>query len=148
MGLENLLRLLNDPVGVCEGLILSNATLRRAVKMLNAEQGRWWLEDPMVAYRVNHLNIHDLRMVQIFHSRSGPDQATDELGLMLPVIGDPADTDCALVCLAPELIHFALEGLYLENGRVLGDPLTDFERVWNSLRCAVIEVGRQDGTIW
>jgi len=148
MGLENLLRLLNDPVGVCEALILSVSTLRRVVKRLHGEHGRWWLEDPLVVHTINHLNIHNLQMIQIFHSLSGPDQATDELGLMLPVIGNPADTDCALVCLAPELMYFAMEGLYVEKGRVLGDAITDFERVWNPLRCAVIEVGRQEGTTW
>lgn len=148
MGLENLLRLLNDLVGVCEGLILSVSTLRRVVKRLHGEHGRWWLEDPLVVHTVNHLNLYNLPMIQIFHSLSGPDQATDELGLMLPVLGDPADTDCALVCLAPELIYFAMEGLYLENGRVLADAITDFERVWNPLKRAVLELGNQDGTIW
>jgi hypothetical protein len=147
MNLEDLLAWLQDPVGVCKGLILSIASLRRVVEALNGEQGRWRLEDPVVVHKVHHLNVHGLPMIQIFHSRTGADQVTDELAFMLPVLGDPADTARALVCLAPELIHFSMEGLYVENGRVLCDEITDFERVWHPLRRAVLEQGKRDGTI-
>lgn len=86
-------------------------------------------------------------MIQIFHSLSGPNQVTDELGLMLPVIGNPVETSCALVILARELIHFAMEGLYAERGRVRGDTITDFERVWIPLKRAVLANGHRGGTI-
>ncbi len=141
-------RWLNDPVSVCEGLILSISALRRVIHRLNGKHGRWWIEDPLVVHKIDHLNIPDLAMIQVFHARTAPDQVTDELGLMLPVIGAPTKTDCALVCLAPELIRFAMEGLYVEAGHVQGDVISDFERIWKPLKCAVIEVGIQEGTIW
>lgn len=148
MNSECLLQWLKDPVGICEGLLLSIASLRRVIEKLNGEQGRWWLEDPLIVHKIDRLNVPDLPMIQIFHSLSGLDQVTDELSLMVPVIGDPSETDCALIFLAPELIHFTMEGLYLEDDRVLGDAVTDFERIWNPLRRTALELGKQDGTIW
>lgn len=148
MDRRNPLNFMSGPFGICGGLILSISSLRRVVTRLHGADGHWWIEDPLVVRKVNFLNLLNLPMIQIFHARSGHDQATDELGLMLPVIGEPSDSDYALVCLAPELIQFSMEGLYLEGGQVLCDVITDFERVWYPLKRAVIEVGREDGTIW
>src|ERR1700733_14294489 len=131
--LERLLRIVNEPLGVCEGLIMSISTLRRVIEKLNDEHGRWWLEEPLVV----HLSADHLPTIQVFHSRSGPDQVTDELGWMVPVIGDPTINDHSLVALAPELIQSSMEGLYLENGRVLSDFITDFERFWKPLEQAL-----------
>jgi len=77
-------------------------------------------------------------MVQVFHSLSGPDQVTDELSFLIPVIpaGEPMDETRTSVHLDPELIRPQIEGLYLEKGRVLLDFIEDWERFWEPLKSA------------
>lgn len=141
--LDKLLRLLNEPLGVFEGLILPVSTLRRVMEKLNGEHGRWWLEEPLVI----RAGDDNLPMIQVLHSLSGPEQVTDELGYMLPVIGNPRENDLALVVLAPELIQASMEGLYLERDQILSDFITDIERFWKPLERMCRELGALEGTI-
>ena len=141
--LDQLLQILDEPLGVCEGLVLSVMTLRRVLGKLTGERGGWWLEEPLVT----HLGDDNLPMIQVFHCLSGPDQVTDELSFLVPVIGDPNRSDRSLVCFVPELLQPFMEGLYLEDGRVVGDFVTDFERFWSPLKNALLQFGTQEGAI-
>jgi hypothetical protein len=120
--------------GIRHGLVLSLANLRLVLEQLTRERGRWWIEDPLALHHNG-----DTPMVQVFHSLSGPDQVTDELSFLIPVLvaGDIRDEEHVKVCLHPELIQPQIEGLYLEKGRVLTDFIEDFARFWEPLKIAV-----------
>jgi hypothetical protein len=118
--------------GIRHGVILSLADLRRVLEQLSLERGRWWLEDPPVRLDGS------IQTVQVFHSLAGPDQVTDELSFLVPVIpsGDSSDDSRVAVCLHPELLRSQIEGLYLEKGRVLMDFIEDWVRFWEPLKQA------------
>lgn len=120
-----------------DSLVLSVAEFRLVLGALNRSHGRWWFEDPIVP-RPERLTA-DGTMIDVFHSRTGPDQVTDELSFLVPVFGDWSDEHNALVCLHPDLIVAEMEGLYLERGRVLGDCIEDWFRFWRPLKRAVVE---------
>jgi hypothetical protein len=64
----------------------------------------------------------------IYHSRPVPGQMTDELSFRVPVLSVnvvQGREESALVCLHPETVRPLIEGLYLENNRVVGDCLED-----------------------
>jgi len=117
-----------------DGLVLSLADLRRVLDDLRREQGRWWLDDPLVL----HID-GDIGRVEVFQSLAGPDQVTDEISFLVPItpLDSLADEEHTMVCLHPELIKPQTEGLYLENDRVLMDFITDWERFWNPLKRAI-----------
>lgn len=123
----------------CEQYVyLSLAGLRRIINHLNGTHGRWWLEDPVVPHRRDR-PFGVTGMIEVFHSKGGPDQVTDELSFLVPVVWhqDFVDEDGTLVCLAPEVIQPGVEGLYLENGHVLMDCIADWQRFWGPLKGAV-----------
>lgn len=127
------LGMLTVSFGIRHGLVLSLSDLRQVLDELSRERGRWWLEDPLV---LRHEDGTDT--VQVFHSLAGPDQVTDEISFLVPVIhsGDLMDESRVSVCLHPELIRPQIEGLYLEKGRVLMDFIEDWVRFWEPLKQA------------
>jgi hypothetical protein len=120
-----------------DSLVLSLAEFRLVIEVLNRSQGRWWFEYPIVP-RPERLTPEGT-MVEVFHSRGGANQVTDELSFLVPVFGDWSDENQALVCLYPDLIVAEMEGLYFERGRVLGDCLEDWFRFWTPLKQAAYD---------
>ncbi|MBX6361925.1 MAG: hypothetical protein IRZ03_17840 [Acidobacterium ailaaui] len=99
------------------GFVLSLADLRPMLQDLERDGKRWWIEESPTG-----------EAITICH---------DEISFLVPVvsIGDSMkDESRLMVCLHPELIRPQIEGLYLENGRVLGDFIEDWTRFWEPLK--------------
>jgi hypothetical protein len=65
---------------------------------------------------------------------------TDEICYRVPVLpisGLLTEEGSDLVCLHPDLIESHLEGLYLENDRVVGDCLEDWHMFWPPIMEAI-----------
>lgn len=125
-----------------DGIVLPLSDLRSVLASLSRNQGRWWLEDPLILHQeVSRGAVVEL--VQVFHSLSGPDQVTDELSFLVPVVGTRhlPDERRMLVCLHPELIRPQVEGLYVEKDRVLADLIADWTRFWEPLKLAAAPSG-------
>jgi hypothetical protein len=76
----------------------------------------------------------------LFHSNPSPDQMTDEISFQAPVLLASVAQwreESALVCLHPEVIRTHLEGLYLENDRVVVDFMEDWNMFWRPLNQAL-----------
>jgi hypothetical protein len=99
---------------------------------------RWWIDDPVTLMRDPDKPTFWLT---VFHACPTIGQMTDEISFQVPVLLASVvrwNEESALVCLHPETIRPLMEGLYLENGRVLGDFLEDWCLFWNPLKSALV----------
>ncbi len=120
------------------GYILTIVDLRRVLADVSYGSRRWWIDDPITLVRDAEKSTFWLT---IFHSRPSEGQMTDEISFQVPVLLaclTPRNMDSGLVSLHPEMIRPLMEGLYLENGRVLGDCLEDWHLFWEPLKQALL----------
>jgi hypothetical protein len=75
-----LLSMLSDSFRTPDDLVISLAELGRVLAYLSHDQGHGWLENPLVFHCSGSMET-----VEVFHSRSGEDQVTDELSFLVPV---------------------------------------------------------------
>jgi hypothetical protein len=137
------------------GYILTIADLRRVLADISHGSRRWWIDDNVTLLRDPE---KPRSWLTLFHACPAPGQMTDEISFQVPVLlasRTPRNRESALVCLHPEMIRPHMEGLYLENDRVLGDCLEDWHMFWSPLNAALggalqqirsnwaVETGRQ-----
>ena len=120
------------------GYILSIADLRRVLADISHGSRRWWIEE-----NVTLLRDPDKPMfwLTLFHSNPTPSQMTDEISFQVPVLLSSVlrwKEEFALVCLHAETIRPLMEGLYLENNRVVGDFMEDWTMFWGPLKQALL----------
>ncbi len=119
------------------GYILSIADLRRVLTDVSHGSRRWWIENNVTLLRDPDETTFWLTL---FHSNPAPGQMTDEISFQVPVLLSSVvrwKEESALVCLHPETIRPLMEGLYLENDRVVGDFLEDWHMFWDPLKAAL-----------
>src|SRR5580698_4419207 len=68
---------------ICHGFVLFLADLRRVLADLSRDSGRWWLENPRP--RDPPVAPSTAWTIQVFASKAGPDQVTDEVSFRVPV---------------------------------------------------------------
>jgi hypothetical protein len=120
------------------GYILSIADLRRVLADISHGSRRWWIEDNVTLL---HCPDETTFLLTIFHSNPAPDQMTDEVSFQVPVLLSSVvrwKEEFALVCLHPARIWPLMEGLYLENNRVVGDFMEDWTMFWGPLKQALL----------
>ena len=101
------------------GYILSIADLRRVLADISHGSRRWWIDENVTLLRDAE---KPRSWLTLFHSCPTPDQMTDEISFQVPVLlacVAPRNEESALVCLNPEMIRPHMQGLYLENDRVV-----------------------------
>jgi hypothetical protein len=119
------------------GYIISIADLRRVLAGISQGSRRWWIE--------NNITLlcdpdETAFLLTVFHSNPAPDQMTDEITFQVPVLLSGVirwKEEYALACLHPDTIRPLMEGLYLENGRVVGDIMEDWHMFWDPLKAAL-----------
>ena len=119
------------------GYILSIEDLRTVLAGIGEGSKRWWIEEPVKFVR-DPEKPHV--WVTIYHSAPTPYQMTDQLSFQVPVLPFSAVVgreESALVCLDPEAIRPLMEGLYLDNDRIVGDFLEDWHLFWEPIKKAI-----------
>jgi len=119
------------------GYILSIADLRRVFSLISHGSQRWWIENNVTLRRDPGKQTFWLTL---YHANPRPGQMTDEISFqspVLPVSMVSSWEETALVCLDPEIIRPQVEGLYLENDRVVGDFLEDWNLFWQPIKQAL-----------
>jgi hypothetical protein len=118
--------------------ILSIADLRQVMAGISHGSRRWWIEDDVTLLRDPDKPMFWLTL---FHSNPTPGQMTDEISFQVPVLLSTLlrwKEESALVCMHPETIRPLIEGLYLENNRVVGDFMEDWTMFWEPLKQALL----------
>ncbi len=121
------------------GYILSITDLRRVLTDISLGARRWWVAEPITLLRDPDKPVFWLTL---FHACPLPDQMTDEISFRVPVLPFSmvrGKEESALVCLHPEMVRPLMEGLYLENDRIVGDFLEDWNLFWTPLKKAMGE---------
>lgn len=116
------------------GYILTIADLRRVLADVSYGSRRWWTDDTVTLARDAEKSTFWLK---VFHSCPAPDQMTDEITFEVPVLLaclTPRSIDSGLACLHSGSIRPLVEGLYLENNRVVGDFLEDWRLFWEPIK--------------
>jgi hypothetical protein len=129
--------MINVRYSLRRGYILSIADLRNLLTEISYGSRRWWTDNDVTLLRDPEEPTFCLTL---FHSCPTEGQITDEISFQVPVLLAslaPRNIESALVCLHPEMIRPLVEGLYLENGRVLGDCLQDWYLFWDPLKVAL-----------
>jgi hypothetical protein len=125
------------------GYILSIADLRRVFSFISHGSRRWWIENNVTLHRDPGKQTFWLTL---HHANPVPGQMTDEISFQVPVLQASIVSsweETALVCLDPEIIRPHVEGLYLENDRVVGDCLEDWNLFWPPIKQALSNLLRQ-----
>ena len=126
------------PQSVSRGYIISISELREVLTKISHGSKRWWIQNNVTLMRDSDKETYWLTL---FHSNPRPDQMTDKISFQAPVLLDNVaqwKEESALVCLHPEVIRPHVEGLYLENDRVVGDFIEDWNMFWRSLNQALV----------
>jgi hypothetical protein len=119
--------------------VLPIRDLRHLLADISQPHKRYRLEDPLI---VSSSNDDPLAWIILNCAWPVPRQTTDELTFALPVLSEtvsPGQEEDALVCLDADTLQPVQEGLYLEDDRVLGDFMEDWELVWPALGKALAE---------
>jgi hypothetical protein len=120
------------------GYVLSIADLRRVMAGISHGSRRWWIDNDVTFLRDPEKPMFWL---SLFHANPAPYQMTDEISFQVPVLPFSVvqgKEESALVCLHPEMIRPHMEGLYLENNRILGDCLEDWHMFWDPIKQALL----------
>ena len=116
------------------GLVVSLATLREVLKGINVSGRRWWISsDP-----------HDAAedgFITIAHGTKGCIDRLNTLHFRVPVVGN-ADwrtrTDRLILMFEPSTTTPLERGFYLQNDRILEDPVEDLFRFLQPVERALI----------
>jgi hypothetical protein len=116
------------------GLVVSLATLREVLKGINVSGRRWWISsDP-----------HDATedgFITIAHGTKGCIDRLNTLHFRVPVVGN-ADwrtrTDRLILMFEPSTTTPVERGFYLQNDRILEDPVEDLFRFLQPVERALI----------
>ncbi len=112
------------------GHVLSIADLRQILAGISHGSRRWFENNVTLLRDPDETTF----WLTLFHSNPALDQMTDEISFQAPVLLSSVvrwKEESALVCLHPEMIRPHMEGLYLENNRVVGDFLEDWHMFWD-----------------
>ena len=122
------------------GLVVNLKTLREVLKRLSINGKRWWVaSDPSDA-----LESHS---VTVGHGDPGCVDRLNTLYFKVPVLNDEkplVGTDRLILLLDCSVISSEQPGLYIEEGRVLEDPLADIECFFMPIRQALIAMLRNE----
>lgn len=103
------------------GFVVSLGTLREVLRSLNVDGRRWWISsDPHDAAESG--------FVSIGHGCQGCSDRLNTLHFRIPVVGNQswkARTDRLILLLDPSTACAEDPGYYLDDGRVLEDPVED-----------------------
>jgi hypothetical protein len=119
--------------------VLPIRNLRALLEGISEPAKRYRLDDPLVIMQVKR---EPLAWIMLYCSCPVPGQMTDELTFALPVLSEtlsPGSEEDALVCLDADTLYPVQEGLYIEDGLVLGDCMEDLYLVWPPLGKALAE---------
>ncbi len=116
------------------GIVVNLQTLREVLKELSFDGRRWWIaSDP-------HDSV-ETGFVTIGH---GDPQCIDRLNTLyyrVPVVGNAdwkARTDRLILMIDPSTANAEEPGYYLEDGRLIEDPLEDFISFYEPIERALI----------
>jgi hypothetical protein len=116
------------------GLVVNLKILRDVLKGLSVGGKRWWIaSDPQDA-------VED-GAIFIGHGDARCKDRLNSLTFRVPVLNDETrrgGTDGIVVLLDPSTSSSKDPGYYIENGRVMQDPLGDFYCFYYPLKCALI----------
>jgi hypothetical protein len=129
-----------DYDGVEIGFVVNLGTLREVLKGLSAGGKRWWTAcDPR--------DVMDTHMLTIGHGDPGCGDRLNTLYFNVPVLTKQkplAGTDELILLLDSSVLSAVDPGLYIEDGRVLQDGLTDMECFFQPIRKALIAKLQED----
>jgi hypothetical protein len=117
------------------GFVVNLKTLREVLKTLSIDGNRWWIAcDPYDAFARGYVSIGH-----------GNPHCTDRLNTLffrIPILSSEipkAGTDRLVLLFDPSTSFPEEPGYYyLENGRVMQDPLEDFSCFYHPIKCALI----------
>jgi hypothetical protein len=122
------------------GFVVNLKTLREVLKGLSINGRRWWVaSDPTDALESQSLTIG--------HGDPGCADRLNTLYFRVPVLNDEkplAGTDRLILLLDCSVISAEQPGLYIEEGRVLEDPLADIECFFMPIRQALTAMLRNE----
>jgi hypothetical protein len=122
------------------GFVVNLGTLREVLKGLSINSRRWWVaSDPSDA-----LESHS---VTVGYGDPGCVDLLNTLYFKVPVLSDEkplAGTDRLILLLDCSVISAEQPGLYIEEGRVLEDPLADIEYFFIPIKQALIAMVRNE----
>ena len=116
------------------GLVINLTILREVLKTLSVDGKRWWIaSDPYDAAARGYVSIGH-----------GDPQCTDRLNTLyfrIPVLANEIPrngTEGLVLLFEPSTCSAEEPGYYMENGRVVQDPLEDFMRFYYPIKSALI----------
>jgi hypothetical protein len=116
------------------GLVVNLTILREVLKTLSVDGKRWWIaSDPYDAAARGYVSIGH-----------GDPHCADRLNTLyfrIPVLGNETPrtgTDRLVLLFDPSTSFPEEPGYYMENGRVMQDPLEDFMRFYCPIKGALI----------
>jgi hypothetical protein len=116
------------------GFVVNLKTLRKVLKTLSIDGNRWWIAcDPCDAFARGYISIGH-----------GNPHCTDRLNTLyfrVPILSSDiptAGTDRLVLLFDPSTSVPEEPGYYLENGRVMQDPLEDISCFYHPIKRALI----------
>jgi hypothetical protein len=116
------------------GLVVNLKTLREVLKTLSFNGRRWWIaSDPYDAVARGYVSIG--------HGDPHCADLLNTLYFRIPILGPETPmgrTDRLLLLIHPATCFPEEPGYYLENGRVMQDPLQDFSCFYHPIKHALV----------